>query len=372
MNILRQHPDGIRFDFLLDRPGGVYEEEARSYGCAILYTSQVGGLRKRLSMVGLGHYPFGLEKVLRESHYDVLHCHSCEFGGDVMKAAFAARIPVRLVHSHNTVLARGKNGIEMAPRSLRFRTVNRYRIRKYATNIVACSGDAGRFMLGEHWDADPRCSTVFCGIPLDCFEQAINKWRGSSFRKAHGIPSDGVVVGHVGSMGPSLQKNHTFLIELLHELIKRDDRYYLYMAGDGPLRRDIERMANERGLAGRVRMPGVCKDVPSLMIYGFDVHVLPSLFEGLPLVGLEAVASGCFTVCSDTVTKDFTKFFSHRVTAVPLRASPAIWADHIEQAIPKRISVEDGISLVEKSPFSITASLKALLDIYGKRLPSVR
>ncbi len=372
MYILRQHPDELHFDFLLDRPGGVYEEEAKSYGCEIFYTSQTGKLQKRLSMVGLGRYPLGLEQVLKENRYDVFHCHTSEFGGDMMKAAFKAGVPVRVVHSHNTVLARGNKGIEMSIRSLRFRTINRYRIRKYATDIVACSSDAGRFLIGEYWDIDSRCMTIFCGISLDRFDEPINKCKRSEFRKTHGIPLDKIVIGHAGSMGPSLQKNHTFLVEIFHELSKRNDRFYLYMAGDGPLRPVIEQMVHDRGLMDRVFMPGLCEDVPSLMIHGFDVHLLPSLFEGLPVVGLEAVASGCYTVCSDTITKDFTEFFSQRVTTVSLQASPSVWADKVEEAVRKRIPAQEGIALVKKSPFSITSSFETVASMYKARLKSKR
>jgi len=370
MNILRQRSEELHFDFLLDRPGGVYEEEARSYGCKIFYTSQTGKLQKRLSMVGLGRYPLGLEQVLKENPYDVFHCHTNEFGGDIMKAAFKAGIPVRVVHSHNTALARGNKSIEMSIRSLRFRTINRYRIRKYATDIVACSSDAGRFLVGEYWDIDPRCRTIFCGISLDRFNEPINKWKRNKFRKNHGIPLDKIVVGHAGSMGPSLQKNHNFLIEIFQELVKKDDRYFLYMAGDGPLRSTIEHAVNKRGLSDHICMPGIVDNIPSLMIHGFDVHLLPSLFEGLPVVGLEAVASGCFTVCSDTITKDFTEFFSERVTTVSLRKSPSVWADKVEEAVRKRIPAQEGIALVKKSPFSITSSLEAMANMYKTRLKS--
>ena len=129
-------------------------------------------------------------------------------------------------------------------------------------------------------------------------------------------------MGHAGSIGPSKQKNHSFLLEVFDVLARRDSRYYLYLAGDGPLRPEIEQDVKRHGLQERVFIPGFSRDVPALMVHGFDVFLLPSLFEGLPIVGLEAIAAGLYTVCSDTVTQDLTDRFRERVTAVSLRADP--------------------------------------------------
>ncbi|MBP7051977.1 MAG: glycosyltransferase [Phycisphaerae bacterium] len=368
MNILREHPPGLHFDFLLDRPGGVYEEEARSHGCHIYHRASISRLGKRLNIIGLGRQSHCLEEVLTADKHDVFHMHGSEFLGDGMKAATRMDVPVRIAHAHGTRWIRERLTWEWRLRYLRVRTVDRYRLLKYATDIVACSNDAGLSLMGRYWKRDPRCSVLYCGVPLDVFERAHSDWTRSDFRKKHGIPQDAVVVGHVGSMGPSPVKNHGFLLDVFGELAKRDARYYLYMAGDGPLRRDIERMVHARGLDDRVSMPGLCSDVPSLMIHGFDVHVLPSLHEGLPVVGLEAVASGCFTVCSDTITREFTESFAARVSTVSLRASASLWADRLEAGIRNRISAEDGIGLVKESCFSISASLESLLRLYRRRL----
>ena len=310
MNILRLHSDEIKFDFILGKLGEAYDEEARSYGCRMYKAPPIRQLSKNLSF---------LEEVLTNNRYDVYHAHGEEFMGDSVKRAAKAGVPVRITHCHNTILARGKKNLEMKVRFLRFKTFDRYRILHNATDIVACSNDAGRFLLGRRWETDVRCKPLYCGVPLDNFIKAQKSSTRHDFREAHGIPADAIVVGHAGSMGPSSQKNHFFLVEIFCELAKRNSRYFFYMAGDGPLRPEIEQVVRQYGLQDRTLMPGLCNDIPSLMVYGFDVHLLPSLYEGLPVVGLEAIASGLLTVCSDTITRDFTGFFSQRVVPVSLK-----------------------------------------------------
>jgi glycosyltransferase involved in cell wall biosynthesis len=361
MNILRLHPEDLKFDFIIGTLGGDYEEEAKSYGCRIHHAPPIRQLSKHL------HF---LKEVLAANWYDVFHIHGEEFMGDASKVAAKVGVPVRVAHCHGTALARGKKSLEMKIRSLRFRTLDRSRIFTYATDIAACSSDAGRFLMGRHWDTDPRCKALYCGVPLDHFEQAMTNSTRSELRSVHCIPNDAIVVGHAGSMGPSPVKNHLFLVDIFQELAKRDDRYYLYLAGDGPLRPAIEQAVSDRGLKGRVIMSGLCHDVPSLMVHGFDVHLLPSLHEGLPIVGMEAVAAGLYTVCSDTITRDFTECFGSRVTTVSLSSAPEFWADRVEEALFKRISTQEGIALVEQSPFSIKSSMQSLIDTYRNTLES--
>ncbi len=371
LNLARLKPGDVQFDFVVEEPGGRYEEELRAVGSRVFCLSPKSRLRKRLEISGLALRSRSLDKVLAESGYDVFHVHGEEFLGDALTVAAEAGIPVRVAHCHGSVLARGTRNPEMAIRSVRFRTVDRRRILKHATDICAVSSEAGRFLIGEHWGTDSRCTLLHCGIPLDQFRAVAEVGDRSRYRGSLGIPRDGIVIGHVGSMGPSPVKNHRFLVEVFDALARRDSRYCLCLAGDGPLRPEIERDVSRRGLQKRVFMPGVSNDVPALMVGGFDVFVLPSFYEGLPVVGLEAVAAGLHTVCSDTITGDFTARFSGRVTAVSLKASPSEWADLVEAALKKRVAPAEGVAIIENSPFSIEASLSAMVNMYRSRLAQV-
>jgi len=368
MNLVRLRSHDVNFDFHVGGMWGGYEEEAQNYGCLFHYEKPASRLTKRLRIVGLAQKSHFLSDILANHSYDVFHIHGEEFMGDALKIAAQAGVPVRVAHCHSTSLARGKTGFEMWIRSLRFRTLDRARLLRYATDLLACSNDAGQFFMGRHWEDDPRCHTLYCGIALDQFEHSVRKWKRNEFRAIHGIPEDAIVIGHVGSMGPSPVKNHAFIIEIFKELARRSDRYHLYLAGDGPLRPSIETLVRNCELQHRVSMPGLCEDVPSLMVHGFDVHLLPSLREGLPLVGLEAVAAGLVTTCTDTITRDYIENFPSRVCPISLTETSSFWASKVEEAIDRRISVMDGIQFVAQSPFTIKSSLKNIINIYSKSL----
>ena len=363
-NLVRQNHLDIHFDFCLEKPGGCYEEELRQYGCRMYYLPQRSRWQKRIDYLHSNVSMKFLKKLLSENQYDVFHCHAMEFSGREMEVAAKAGVPVRVVQSHNTQLARGKQGFEMIIRKAFFKTMNRKKILKYATDITACSNDSGRFFMGKYWNTEPKCRPLFCGVPLGDFLESGERTNSHITREQYGIPNDAIVVGHVGSMGH--QKNPFFILDVFQNLFHKNDRYWLCMVGDGPLRDQLWQSAKKLGVASRVVMPGICH-VPLVMPHVFDVLFFPSLYEGMPLVIVEATASGLYTVCSDTITRDVTDCFPDRIRTLSLQASISQWSDAVETAIAKRVSIEQGCQIVEKSPFSISTSLHSLICLYQNR-----
>jgi glycosyltransferase EpsF len=134
------------------------------------------------------------------------------------------------------------------------------------------------------------------------------------------------VVGHVGRFVP--QKNHTFLIDIFTEVVKKRHESVLLLVGDGPLREKTEQKVAKLGLSEKVLFLGQCADTPALMM-AMDVFVLPSLYEGLPVVGIEAQAAGLPCMLSDEMTAE-TKVLDKTIF-VPFSNSTAQWAEAIMQ-----------------------------------------
>jgi glycosyltransferase involved in cell wall biosynthesis len=373
INVLRQQHPELQMDFILEEPPGTsgdYEREALAAGCTVHHYPAASWLTKRLRILGLAPADPTLPRVLRSGNYDVFHVHGEEFIGDAVKRAAHAGTPVRVPHGHHTMLARGKRGPEMWVRSVRHRTLERRLILRYATDLVACGRDAGRLMLGDAWGKDLRCQVIYCGVTLGAFERALSQATRAELLARYGLPPDAKVIGHVGSMTPV--KNHLFLVRVFAELAKRDSRYYLFMAGEGPLRPTIAQQVRALGLDDRVRMPGVVADIPELMIHLLDVHVLPSLAEGLPVVAIEACAAGLYSVCSDTVTPELGEHLVRRMEYASLASPVSHWADVVEAGFQRRIAPEQALAAVRSTRLSIESSVEELVAVYRSRLDQQR
>ncbi len=373
LNIIRRRRSDLQIDFLLytsPNQSGEYEVEALSAGCKIFYAPQVSRIRKRLMMLGLLKPNNFLLHTLKEGKYDVLHVHGEEFLGNAERDAFLAGTPVRVAHCHSTVLARGRGGLEMWLRWLRHMTIDRARLLRYGTDFVACSRDAGHFLLGSRWDTDARAKVIYCGIPLDAFlETQAKNLRADLLSKYH-LPSDAIIVGHAGSMGPTPVKNHPFLVNVFAELAKRDSRYYLFMAGDGPLRPSIAAQVKSLGIENRVRMPGMIKDIPPLMTHLFNVHVMPSTAEGFGITVTEATAAGLASVIADTLPLEVSERFTGRTHRLSLQTSLKEWADKIEIAIHQQEPASQGLARVKQTPLCLDQSIEDLISMYQARLNS--
>lgn len=373
MNIIRRRRPDLQIDFLLytqPNQSGEYEKEALQAGCKIFYAPQISRIRKRLTMMGLLKPNHFLLNTLRQGHYDVLHVHGEEFLGNAVRDAFLAGVPVRVAHCHSTVLARGRGGLEMWFRWLRHVTIDRARLLRYGTDFIACSRDAGRFLLGSRWDSDPRAKVIYCGIPLDAFIETQGKKLRAELLKQYHLPNDAIVVGHAGSMGPTPVKNHPFLVNVFAELSKRDSRYYLFMAGDGPLRPSIAAQVKSLGIENRVRMPGVIKDIPPLMTHLFNVHVMPSTAEGFGITVTEATAAGLASVIADTLPLEVSERFTGRTHRLSLQISLKEWADKIEIAIHQQEPASQGLARVQQTPLCLDQSIEDLISMYQARLNS--
>ena len=187
--------------------------------------------------------------------------------------------------------------------------------KKYATNYMCCSELAGRWLFGDKTYDEGKVYLLNNAIDLDKFKY--DKKIRDKKRKELGIKEDTIVIGHIGRF--VAQKNHTFLIDIFNQFHKKEKNSILLLAGQGPLQEEIKNKVRELGLDDSVRFLGQRNDANELY-QAFDVFLLPSLYEGLPVVGVEAQASGLLCFFSDDMTKetkvlDSTVFMSLSNTA---------------------------------------------------------
>lgn len=253
-------------------------------------------------------YQRELRRVLRDGKYKIVHSHINTLSVFPLYAAKKVGVPVRIAHSHSTT-----NKKEWKKNLLK--QVLRPFSKKYATNYMCCSELAGRWLFGDKAYDEGKVYLLNNAIDLDKFKY--DKKIKDKKRKELGIKEDTIVIGHIGRF--VAQKNHTFLIDIFNQFHKKEKNSILLLAGQGPLQEEIKNKVRELGLDDSVRFLGQRNDANELYQV-FDVFLLPSLYEGLPVVGVEAQASGLLCFLSDDMTKetkvlDSTVFMSLSNTA---------------------------------------------------------
>jgi glycosyltransferase involved in cell wall biosynthesis len=193
--------------------------------------------------------------------------------------------------------------IRISPSSRRVPRVRRL-VNWAVAREIAVSSAVADSLVSEHGQDPARVTIIPNGIPLSRYVSPVsdpatwNAYRGAS-RDALGIPPDAFVVGSVGRLDP--QKNYSLLLQAAGRARFGGD-WFVVIAGEGKERALLEQRAAEWAISDRTKLPGHMDDIPRLLP-ALDVFVLSSLYEGLPLSLLEAMASGipCIATAADGI-----------------------------------------------------------------------
>lgn len=348
MRLLRKADRNVlQMDFCVAKPQkGLYEEEIKSLGSRII----------RCPLKPFLTYQHRLARILRENRYDVVHSHGWLFSGVTLKVAHRCKVPIRIAYSHTT---RDKYSPTLY-RKLYARLMKRL-IMKHSTHCLGCCKAATAALFGNNWEEIDKCHLLYTSVDMEAFQPG---QKPLITKVNFGIPSDAVVIGHVGSF--RLAKNHTFLLDIAAEIIKHHPKAWFFLAGDGKLRKEAEAKAKRLGIGEKVIFAGNRKDVPQLLINLFDVLLFPSTYEGMPLALVEAAVVGLRVVCSDVISREASEPLPEAFTHLPLGLSAQQWAEKIIDVVEQgRISHEYAYNQVKNSHFATGYSLKELCKVYG-------
>lgn len=301
--------------------------------------------------------------VQRYGPYDIIHSHSHYFGGFAIWLAKQNNIPIRIIHSH---LDSSLYESQLSFSRLIYRSVMKWLIGRYANYRIACSEKAAADLFGASWN---RGGKIFpYGIDLIPFEQSID---ASKLRAELNIPADAFVIGHVGRF--DTQKNHTFLLDIFAEVVKKYPNVRLLAVGDGILRPDIEQKIDRLNLRDYVILTGVRSDTGQLMQSVMDVFLFPSLYEGLSLVTLDAQAAGLPCVFSDVVSEkaDIVTSLMHRMS---LNQPISDWVEKVLSLKNEKISGDqklESLNAMKKSRFNVDNNVQELSDLYVSLINSL-
>lgn len=286
-----------------------YDNDIRALGGEVFYIPSVLNIAASLPK---------LVKLFKAGEYDAVHAHLTTLSVVPLLAARLAGIKNRICHAHSTSHKTEK--VRLVKNALRpFSTM-------FATHLAGCSLYSIRWLYGRR-----KAETAFFlrnAINLDRF--AADAQKSDRLKAEYGLTGRNVI-GFVGRF--VFQKNVPFLIEAFAMLALADKNAVLVLVGDGKDRPVIEELIKRYKLEGSVIILPETSRVEDYYAL-FDLFVLPSRFEGLPLVAVEAQAMGIPCLLSQEITPETD--ITGNCEFLPID-SPGVWADKMGKALGKKI-----------------------------------
>ena len=249
-----------------------------------------------------------------EGQYTIVHSHLNTLSCFPLYAAFRAKVPIRIAHSHSTT-SRGEWKRNLMKQALRLFS------KTFATHYAACADYTARWLFGSQTVQDGKVHLIQNAI--DTVRFSPNEAARQRIRKEFHLENR-FIIGHIGRF--AFQKNHELLIRVFAEVYRQNPNAALILIGTGELEADIRSLVKALDIEHAVFFTGIRRDIPDFL-NAFDVFFLPSRYEGLPVVGIEAQAVGLPCLMSDAVTKDTA--ITPLVEFFPLHADIEAWAQKL-------------------------------------------
>ena len=291
--ISRFDKNKIQVDFLLLDDGIDYELEKTliEKGCNVYKLKKIW-IRQPFDFFKQSK---AIKHFFMEHHdYKIVHMHSSSKNYMVLKYAKKYGIPIRIAHAHASDFQSGSTIKKMVGNLLKPLLI------KYANYYFACSNEAGRWLFGEKIIKGKKFFVIKNGVDFERFKY--DERNRIEIRRHYGINNNDILIGHIGRFTDV--KNHSFMVELIEELTKNNNKYKIMFVGDGILKESIENKVKAKNLSDKVIFAGFQSDV-SKFLSAFDLFILPSIYEGLGLVLIEAQANGLTCLATkNTIPKE--------------------------------------------------------------------
>ena len=329
--------DKVQFDFLTHRvEDGAYDEEIKELGGIVYHAPRL--------------YPHNLPKyyeymrVFYQKHpeYHTIHSHIDTMSYFPLKAAKENNIKNRIAHSHTS-------GYDLEFK-LPIKWLAAKGIKNVANYHFACGTEAGKFLF-----PNDSFEVIHNAIDLNGFKYD-EKVR-NEVKKELGLEGK-FVLGHVGSY--IFAKNQTYLIDVLNEMLKVKNSCHLLLIGtNGNLEDKLRKKVKSLGLDSKVTILRNRSDVYRLY-NAMDVFAMPSTFEGLPMVAVEAQTNGLPGILSDGISSEAV--LTKTTKMMSIKSSPSIWAKEILRFECKRN--KDALNEVRTAGYDILTEAKKLENFY--------
>lgn len=255
---------------------------------------KINGKIIRVNSKNIYRYIGDIKKVIKQyGPFDIVHSHTLFFSGIILAMAKFYKIPIRIAHSHNTCA-----GIQENIKNKIVHKILGSLIKINGNVFCACGEKAGQYLYGKKfWNE--RGTLIENGIDTKQFIFSMEK--RAKIRRELAMNEKDIIIGQVGRI--ALVKNLNFTIKVFQKLIKNNKNIKLLIIGDGPLRISMEEKVNKMGLGNQVLFLGNVDNMNEIYS-ALDILVLPSLYEGFPVVLVEAQTNGLKCLISDKISKE--------------------------------------------------------------------
>lgn len=298
----------VQFDFICDSDSkAIPIEEIEKLGGRVYIIAPYQNIIKNMS---------DMRKLFKKNKYLIVHAYNSTMNIFPMYIAKRCGVPVRI--SESLSMAHEKDWKTLIKKILR--SMSSW----FANYYMACGNDCGKWQFGNK---------LFDEGKVDVFKTVINTNNNAydpeireKTRKEFSW-DDKIVVGHIGRF--TIQKNSIYMIEIFAAIAKKEPKAVLCLIGDGELKEEIMNKIKKLGIENKVDYLGRREDIQQFY-NAMDCFILPSLYEGLPVVGLEAESCGLPMFFSTEITKEANACeLGHFIS---LDESVDVWADEIIKA----------------------------------------
>ena len=265
------------------------------------------------------------KKIVQKKKYDIVYFNISEAFNCICNLAVKKYSDaVIITHSHNS-------SNDDSNRIKRFvaRTMNaicRPVVRKNSDYYYACSEIAGEWLFGKKITNNEKFRIIRNTVDVNKFK--FDQEKRKVIKTKYKIADNTLVIGFVGNL--LYQKNPLFLIDIFAAIEKKHSQSFLFILGDGEMKNDITSKTKQLKLEDKICLTGNVSNVNEYMS-AFDCFLLPSFFEGLPIVGVEAQVNGLECFFANTITEEVS--ISDKTNFIPLESGAEAWADMILQNV---------------------------------------
>lgn len=280
------------------------------------------------------------------SKYDYIHLETGATSEIMYVYPFIKKYSLKVItHSHNG------NGYTPVVNAI-FRPL----VNKASLKELSCSDEATNWLFGEK--RQKSVITVNNGINVERF--TFNVQARKEIRNKYHISDDALVIGHIGRF--SEQKNHKFILKVFKQVLNQRPDAILMLVGTGELKDEIKKQISNLDLQQKVILCGLQAKTEDFYS-AFDIFLMPSLYEGLPVVGVEAQCEGLPCFFSNNISREIG--ITDLSSFISLDESPIEWSRKI--LAKSLVDRKKYPAIIDENDFSIRSTVKELESIYDVR-----